>query len=351
MNILSLFDGMSCGQIALERAGIHVNNYFASEIDKWSISVTQRHYPNTVQLGNVLEWKTWKLPNIDLLIGGSPCQGFSNAGKGLNFEDPRSKLFFVYVDILRHLKSKNSKLNFLLENVRMKKEWQDIITKELEVEPRIIDSALVSAQSRKRIYWTNWKFSEPEDKYIYLKDIVEDGEVDRAKDFALDANYHKGSNYHNYFEKSRRQIVFQGAAIRNQITKRGVEEQLNVRKDEKSNCIVPSYPNKLNGCIQVGMASNIRGKDQWRRIYSISGKSPTVVGSGGGHHEPKIALDKRRYRKLTPLECERLQTVPERYTENVSNTQRYKMLGNGWTVDVIAHIFKQMPTVQKLDTS
>lgn len=321
MNVLSLFDGMSCGQIALERAGIKVDNYFASEIDKYAIQVTQSHYPNTIQLGDVLGWKNWKLPKIDLLIGGSPCQGFSNAGLGLNFEDPRSKLFFVYVDILKYQKSKNPNLKFLLENVKMKKEWRDIISNELGVEPVEINSALVSAQNRKRLYWANWKIEQPEDRGIFLKDIIEEGEVDREKSYTIDANYFKGGNPRSNFEDGKRQLVFehqshkramvkvQGAAIRNQVTKRGVEEQLNIRRDGKSNCVVPTYPNKLNGMFDY------------------------------------------EYRKLTPLECERLQTVDDNWTDVVSNTQRYKMLGNGWTIDVIAHIFKQMPTAPKLDIS
>lgn len=313
MNVLSVFDGMSCGQIALERAGIKVDNYFASEIDKWAIQVTQSHYPNTIQLGNILEWKSWKLPKIDLLIGGSPCQGFSNAGKGLNFEDPRSKLFFTYVDILKDLKQRNPELLFLLENVRMKKEWQDIITGELGVESILIDSALVSAQSRKRCYWTNFFVSMPKDKKIFLRDIVQpDNEIDEQYIFStshagilklldekagcLTGGAHSGGNHS---DRTLLKYSINGAAIRNQVTRRGTEFQLNIRKDGKSNCVVSTYPNKLNG----------------------------------------LQSDKDVYRRLTPLECERLQTVPEGYTEGVSNTQRYKMLGNGWTVDVIAHIF------------
>lgn len=363
MNVLSLFDGMSCGQIALERAGIKVDNYFASEIDKYAIQVTQSHYPNTIQLGDVLGWENWKLPKIDLLIGGSPCQGFSNAGLGLNFEDPRSKLFFVYVDILKYQKSKNPNLKFLLENVKMKKEWREIISNELGVEPVEINSALVSAQNRKRLYWGNWKIEQPDDKGIFLKDIIEDGEVDREKSYTIDANYFKGGNPRSNFEDGKRQLVFehqshkramvkiQGAAIRNQVTKRGIEEQLNIRKDEKSNCVVPTYPNKLNGVVRIGSANNLKGHDYVRRVYALDGKSPTLASNSGGNLEPKIAIDEFYYRKLSPVECERLQTVEDNWTNIVSNSQRYKMLGNGWTIDIIAHIFKQMPTAPKLDSS
>src|SRR5690554_8051032 len=173
INVLSLFDGMSCGRIALERAGIKVNNYFASEIDKHAIKVTQHNYPDTIQLGSVTEIKGTDLPQIDLLIGGSPCQGFSFAGKQLNFDDPRSKLFFVYVDILNHIRSVNPEIKFMLENVKMKKEYLAVISEQLGVEPVFINSALVSAQNRQRYYWANWEFGQPEDKGIVLADILE----------------------------------------------------------------------------------------------------------------------------------------------------------------------------------
>ncbi len=266
LNVLSCFDGMSCGQIALDRLGIPVNKYFASEVDKYAIQTTQKNFPNTVQLGSITDIPSEPTINghkIDLLIGGSPCQGFSFAGKQLNFDDPRSKLFFDFVRLKDSLKPKY----FLLENVKMKKESEDIITEILGVEPIEINSRLVSAQNRKRLFWTNIPFSgkQPEDKQVLLKDILEDDSVtDRDKSHCLDANYFKGGNLKSYFEKNRRQIVF--------------------------NC----GPNSNN----------------------------------------------LHWRKLTPLECERLQTVPEGYTEGVSNTQRYRMLGNGWTVDVICHIME-----------
>lgn len=324
INVLSLFDGMSCGQIAFERAGIPVKNYYASEIDKYAIKIAQKNYPKTIQLGDIRNWMEWNIEVPDLIIAGSPCQGFSNAGLGLNFDDPRSALFFTFKDILFYWVDKNPKLKWMLENVKMKKVWQDVISDFLGVEPVLINSALVSAQERKRLYWMNWAVEQPQDRGIFLKDIIEQGEVDRDKSYTIDANYFKGGNPRSYFEDGRRQLIFehqphkramvrevQGAAIRNQVTKRGVEEQLNIRKNGKSNAVVPSYPAKLNGMVQVGMADNIRGKDQWRRVYSVDGKSPTLVVSGGGHHEPKIAIDDIYYRKLIPLECERLQTVPE----------------------------------------
>lgn len=326
MNVLSLFDGMSCGQIALNRAAIGYGSYYASEVDKYAIKVTQENYPNTVQIGDVTKIKGWTMPKIRLLIGGSPCQGFSFAGKQLNFEDPRSKLFFEYVRLLKELKPEY----FLLENVRMKKEYQNVISSYIGVEPIMINSADFSAQNRKRLYWTNLPVSDWVDKGILLKDILEGWVVDRDKSHCLDANYHKGGNPKQYFEKSRRQLVF-----------------------------------SKDGLCMVGHA-DLKGHDSIKRVYHPEGKSPTLSTCQGGHREPKIldirsksktvrssgrgsydrhewnSVDKYHWRKLTPLECERLQTVPDNYTNHVSNTQRYKMLGNGFTVDVIAHILKGM---------
>jgi site-specific DNA-cytosine methylase len=302
MNVLSLFDGMSCGQLALERAGIPIDNYFAAEIDKYAIKVTQANFPETVQLGDVTAIDPDSLPDIDILIGGSPCQGFSFAGKQLNFDDPRSKLFWEYVRLLKALKPKY----FLLENVKMKKESMDVITDALGVEPVFINSNLVSAQNRQRYYWTNIPVDKlPDDKGIVLADILEDGHVDRDKSHCIDANYFKGGNLKSYFEKHRRQLVF-----------------------------------SKDGMCHVGDAGISDKYAYVNRVYHPSGKGPSLVASDGGHLQPKVSKGTTEYRKLTPLECERLQTVPEGYTDHVSNTQRYKMLGNGWTVDVVSHIMK-----------
>lgn len=341
MNVLSLFDGMSCGQLALKKAGIEYENYFASEVDKYAIKVSSENFPNTIHLGDVTKIDYSMLPKIDLLIGGSPCQGFSFAGKQLNFEDPRSKLFFEFVKALEILKPKY----FMLENVKMKKEYQNVISDLLGVEPIEINSALVSAQNRKRLYWTNIpNVQQPKHKGILLKDIIEDGGVDREKSHCLDANYFKGGNLKNYFEKHRRQLVFS-------------KDQL----------------------CHIGDA-DLKGNDSIKRVYHPDGKAPTLTTMGGGHREPKVLqvnpakdaggkqpyiqdrvfsvegkshaltssfasrtnveLSDLKWRKLTVIECKRLQTVPDDYKMNVSNSQAYKMLGNGWTVDVIAHIFK-----------
>ena len=314
MNVLSLFDGMSCGQLALQRADIDVENYFACEIDKYAMQITQKNFPDPFQWGDVTKSKVPTEGSIDLLMGGSPCQGFSFAGHQLNFDDPRSKLFFDFVDILEKVKPKY----FLLENVRMRKESQDVITKYLGVEPIAINSALMSAQNRNRLYWTNIpNVTQPHDKGIVLSDILEDLPFDEAP------NYLKGT----WCGRVRGDLV------------KSVD-------DDKAHCLtasmykgqIPTFV-KSKKPIQVGMANDIKGFDIIKRVYSPQGKSPTLTTMQGGHRQPKVAMD-NLYRKLTPLECERLQTLPDNYTEGVSNTQRYKMIGNGWTVDVIAHILK-----------
>lgn len=300
MKVLSLFDGISCGRVALERAGINVENYYASEIDKYAIQISMKNYPDIIQIGDVTKVNGKDLPKIDLLIGGSPCQGFSISGKQLNFNDPRSVLFFEYVRLLKECKPKY----FLLENVKMKKEYQDVISRELGVEPIEINSALLSAQNRKRLYWTNIPvIGLPEDRGIFLNDIIESGECDRLKSYAIDSNYYNGCNLKTYIEKYRKQIVFE-----------------------------------KNKPLKIG---NINNNAQSGRIYSIENKSTTLNANGGGQGaKTGLYFTNDIVRKLTPIECERLQTLPDNYTHGISNTQRYKCLGNGWTVDVIAWIFR-----------
>lgn len=279
MNVLSLFDGMSCGQIALNRIGIKYDNYFASEIDKYAIQVTQKNYPNTKQIGSVVDVKGDDLPKIDLLIGGSPCQSFStmglyreSMGDNIGFNG-KSGLFWEYVRLLKETKPEY----FLLENVIMKKDWQEIITKAVGVSPIKINSGLVSPQRRNRLYWTNIpNVKNPKDLGIDFRNILEQN---------VDNKYY--------------------------LTKRAIER---VRQKqgfdlvkEKSKCLFATY-------------------------YKNNSNS----------REGQIVETNGKLRRLTPSECEILQTVPIDYTKGVSDTQRYKMLGNGWTVDVIAHIFKNI---------
>lgn len=385
MNVLSLFDGMSCGQIALDKLGIKPDHYFAAEVDKYAIQVTKANYPNTIHLGDVRDvmWpETFEGIKIDLLIGGSPCQGFSFAGKQLNFDDPRSKLFWEYVRLLKECKPKY----FLLENVRMKQESMDVITEALGVEPIFINSSLVSAQNRQRYYWTNIPFDGvPEDKGIMLRDILETTPVDAHYEAGkhLVSGY-KGGNQLNPSYKS------QANTIHSLNDKSGT---LCAGTHGYSNGYIPTS----TGLVQVGETEEYQhyNNSQIKRVYHPDGKAPTLLINQGGNREPKVAthdpkggrivnrrldengtrkdydksiplqprvevreddktnclstvykdsvvVEDMTWRKLTPLECERLQTVPDGYTAHVSNTQRYKMLGNGWTVDVITHIMKGM---------
>jgi len=293
MNVLSLFDGMSCGQIALNRAGIKYDNYFASEIDKWAIQVTQSNYPNTIQLGDVTKIKASNLPKIDLLIGGSPCQGFSFAGRGLNFEDPRSKLFFEYVRLLKELKP----TYFLLENVRMKDEWREIINKELGVEYIEINSKYFTPQNRPRLYWTNIPIQNISMELPY-----------KIIDILTEADEHY---YLNDIQLSKLDLNYKWS--------------------------------------QNDIISHKAGKHQQDTIYRYDGIMGCLSAShhGAARHLTKTYLPNGRIRRLTEIECEKLQTVPCDYTKSVSSSKRYELLGNGWTVDVIAHIFKGLSKEKK----
>jgi DNA (cytosine-5)-methyltransferase 3A len=281
MNVLSLFDGISCGQIALNKANIQYKNYFASEIDKNAIKVTQHHYPNTIQLGDVTKIE-FIASKIDLLIGGSPCQSFSSAGNRNGF-DGKSGLFWEYVRILNEIKP----TYFLLENVVMKKEWKDIISDYLGVQPILINSNLFSAQNRPRYYWTNIPISDLVDKGIKLEDIV----LDDVSPITL-TEVRTGEA-----KRIRRESMLNGKDFSPRRAKELVQ-----RKDNKSNCLTATFSTK-------------------EHLF----KNKNEDG----------------YRKMLPIEWERLQTIPDNYTlvDGMSNSQRYKMIGNAWTVDVIAHIF------------
>lgn len=315
MNVLSCFDGISCGRVALSRAGIPVSSYHASEIDKYAIQISQKNHTDIIQLGDITKWREWDIPQPDLIIGGSPCQGFSFAGKQLAFNDPRSMLFFKFVDILNHYKPNY----FLVENVRMKKEYQDVITGLLGVEPIIINSSLVSAQNRLRYYWTNIPgVTQPADKCIYLKDIIEHGVVDKDKSYCIDANYWKGGNLKQYFEKHRRQLLFNYSDQKVKILQTSERGRRltpdGTKRDDKNGIVVRGYETRTDG--KTCALTTVQKDNYVTEDFII--------------------------RKLTPLECERLQTIPDFYTEGVSNTQRYRALGNAWTVDVIAHVLSSI---------
>lgn len=346
MNVLSLFDGMSCGQIALERAGIKVENYFASEIDKYAIQVTKHNYPNTKQIGDVTKVKGADLPNIDLLIGGSPCQGFSFAGKQLNFDDPQSKLFFEFVRLLEETKPKY----FLLENVPMKKEYEQIITDHLGVEPIFINSALVSAQNRKRLYWTNISnVTEPKDKGITWGDVRERGVnaqnfyyTEKAMQWLARVSQKKNKTLTVHSDSDKMQIL--EASHHKKYSIQRFFGIVDLPKDEQAIAA-------MRGRYLIG-GKRQDGKQKTQELtkqyieFRYDGKTNALATVTKDNVVVPFTLPNRIpaneffFRYITPLECERLQTVPDNYTSCVSNTQRYKMLGNGWTVDVIAHIFK-----------
>ena len=291
MNILSLFDGMSCGQLALTRAGIPITTYYASEIDKHAISVTQHNFPKTIQLGDVTKVTCENLPKIDILIGGSPCTGFSSVGKKLNFDDPQSKLFFEYVRIMEEVKPKY----FFLENVRMAKKHQNVISEILRVEPVFINSEVVSAHNRPRLYWTNIPFQGlPENKNILLNDILE----------------------HPGFE--------------NQIDPKISPCVRNILVQEKDHLLTAT-------------GKNVYTKTKFFSNPAIGIEKSCCMRSSAPTMNPIVRDQWNNLRLPSRIERERLQTVPDNYTSIVSNNQAARMLGNGWTVDVIAWFFGFIP--------
>lgn len=295
-NVLSLFDGMSCGQIALGKAGITYDKYYASEIDKHAIKVAMHNYPNTVQLGDVTQVRAEDLPQIDLLIGGSPCQGFSFSGKQLNFSDPRSKLFFEFVRLVKECKPKY----WMLENVAMKKEYEDVISEHLGVSPVVINSSLVSAQNRVRLYWTNFPIEQPEDRGITLSDILEDFEMDGKP-------------------------LNKATILGRRLNENGIRQDYD-----------KSIP--ITQCVEV-RASNTGKSNCITTVAKDNVLTPLPIG-----RHPDAFKKNLPFRYYTVKEYCRLQTVPDDYFDGVaSENQIRKMIGNGWTADVIAHIFNGIP--------
>ena len=388
MKILSLFDGISCGRLAIERAGIPVEKYYASEIDKYAIQIAQKNYPDTIQIGDVTKINFADYADVDMVIGGSPCQDLSIAKQNREgLRGARSGLFWKYVEALEVIRPKW----FLLENVAsMRNEDRDAITETLrkiypETECIMINSALLSAQQRKRYYWTNWHVEQPQDKGILLKDILESGQVIRdGKSHAVISSVGRTTE-REYFKKNQGELVAVPCAMRTREDELGKFKRLETKDDGKANSLtsvqtdsmvaepitkrsmsnlrMPDEKSKtLLSSMWKGSQSNGMtnvperigeldglGKGQANRIYSVRGKSVCLNANGGGGGAKtdlyKVDLPDGDYiiRKLTPVECERLQTLPDNWTAGVSNTQRYKAIGNGWTVGVIAHILKQIP--------
>jgi len=300
---LALFDGISCGRVALERLGISVTKYYTSEIDKYATAISDFHYPDNIKLGNINDWETWDIDfsQIDLILAGFPCQSWSANGQLKGIEDVRGRLVYPMLKILDAVKKVNPDVKFLFENVKMKTIFQDFLTSLIGVEPILLNSSLLSAQNRERLYWTNIEnVVQPKNLNYSMNDILEKGQV------ASNLYYSNGADY-------------TGKAT-------GHVANLHIKIHEAE-----------------------------RRVYSSDYKSPTLTTMQGGHRQPKVLigdLDGHHImRRLTPLECERLQTLRDNYTSQgimngktvkMSNTQRYKTVGNGWTVDMIAHIFSFM---------
>lgn len=295
MRILSLFDGISCGQLALKKANINIETYYSSEIDEFAMSITKYNFPNTIFLGDITKWKEWNIDfsQIDMVIGGSPCQGFSFAGKRLCFKDERSKLFFEYYNILKHIQEFNPNVLFLLENVKMDINSKNVISELLGVRPLRFNSNLLSAQNRDRLYWTNinnGNIKEPQDKGILLKDIIIE---------EMDNQYPLSKTHYEAFLKNYKSWK----------------------------------PSPLNG----------KSKPILATYYKQPPHCPYIVSK----------TSESGYRRLSPIESERLQTLPDDYTKYginlktnkeyiISNSQRYKTIGNGWTIDIICYIFKHI---------
>lgn len=415
MRVLSLFDGMSCGQIALRDMGITPEVYYASEVDKFAIAQTQLNFPDTIQLGDVRLVDPTQLGHIDLLIGGSPCQSFSFAGKrvgmatkenekvltldrylelkeqGFEFEG-QSYLFWEYMRILTELRRLNPNIKFLLKNVKMKKEWEAVLTEAIGVPGVHINSALVSAQNRKRIYWTNiGEIAQPEDRGLLLRDVlqtevdekyflkdevvkklVEHRERHKAKGNGFGAVFHKG-------EQKMASLKVGGHSFGDLVEDRANQHlEKNIRSTEdKAQCFLATswkgaWANGMtlveDGYVKISRKGEIRKDQDKASCLTVGGhgagnhsdmdlilqrprgfnkgnvfaeKSPTL-SSNSWEQNNVVLTPEPRIRRLTPTECARLQTIPEWYTWQCSETQQYKMLGNGWTVEVIKHIFSYL---------
>ena len=422
MKVLSLFDGMSCGQIALKELGIKIDTYYASEVDKFAIAQTQLNFPDTIQLGDVRNIDARKLGPIDLLIGGSPCQSFSFVGKragmstkqheeiktlkrylelkkdGFEFEG-ESYLFWEYMRVLEEIRETNPDVLFLLENVEMGKKWEGVLNEAIGLSGVHINSSLVSAQNRRRIYWTNIKtrkeglfgdvftdIPQPSDKGLLLHDIIE---KNVSKKYFVSPSVLKNLIKHKYAQKDKgygfginppflneksNAVIVGGKGMSDLIIQRSRgHNKGNIFKHKAPTLTSHSWQQNNMFCVgsnqrhatvsvekstpmvaamgmgggHVPMVANyplarkaVANSHTNRTVYSVKGKSLALCSSRAGF-SPNILSES--IRRLTPGECARLQTIPEWYKWECSETQQYKMLGNGWTIEVIKHIFSFLP--------
>ena len=373
MKILSLFNGISALHLACDRVGLSVDTCYYAEIDKYANKVTEKHYPNDIALGDVTKWREWDIDwsEIGLVGAGFPCQAWSVAGKQLGDKDERGMLFWTTLEIIAHVLKHNPKAKFLMENVKMKKDFEQYITHHTEqalgsVEKTLINSALVSAQNRQRYYWTNFEVTQPDDKGILLRDILD-----------ISANGFISLGESNYTERCKKQIkknsktedqkavalctnsnltgsgvnvlAIHGGAIRGRYNEDGtISQRLELNGTEKTNTlttvqkdnvVVLKNESATKGDKAYSLTASYGGAVAWN---SCQKKQRTMIPVAESKEEHPNIYNGVLYRKLTPLECERLQTFPDGWTDSISNTQRYKALGNAWTVDVIVHILKRI---------
>lgn len=338
MKALSLFNGVSALHLALDKAEIKVSQVYYAEIDKYANKVTEQHYPDDVALGDVTKWREWNIDwsDIGLVGAGFPCQAWSVAGKQLGDKDERGMLFWTTLEIIAHVLKHNPKAKFLMENVKMKKDFEQYITHHTEqalgrVEKTLINSALVSAQNRQRYYWTNFEVTQPDDKGVLLRDVLE---------HPMDDKYKLSDEAIARFKPCQKTNSGQigTTAHEGKIGQRDRVYDADGKMVTLTATIYKQPPQYAVSGIKKATNVNPSGRGMNGNVYHTDAKSPTLTTNKG--EGIKITNNEVSYRKLTPVECERLQTFPDNWTDFISNTQRYKALGNAWTVDVIVHILK-----------
>ena len=393
IKVLSLFDGVSCARLAIDDAKIPLKTFYSSEIDKYANMVHKYNWRDSVHLGDVTKWREWDVDwsSIDLILAGSPCQGFSFAGKQLNFDDPRSALFFVFVDILNHVKELNPNVDFMLENVKMKKEYENVITLRLNHEPVIINSSLLSAQNRVRLYWCNWFVEQPQDQGIVLKDILQpEKDVDDRFYYNKEFTLHninidstttnrvatlemKGHDYLKrvYSEEGKSNTLTTSAGGNTEPKVLKINKKGNLKNNQdKASCLtggghsggnhsdmdlIVRAGRQVGRHLVNGIRKDVKGAKTQQRLEIRSDEKTNCLTTV---QKDNLIFNDYTVRRLTPVECERLQTFPDDYTKygidekgkvvTISNTQRYKQMGNSWTKEVVKHILLSNPKIKKL---